>query len=101
MTSIITSGELSKKKKCNLFRINGMEEYLHLLTDLHPSIALADFIRDIKTATSFWIQENKVFPRFNRWGTGYCALTYCNPIPGTFAPGLSGFTAFSDRDILL
>ena len=31
-----------------LFQINGMEDHIHILSDLHPSIALADYIRDIK-----------------------------------------------------
>jgi REP element-mobilizing transposase RayT len=41
-----------KNKKCHLYRINGMEDHIHILSDLHPSIALADFVRDIKTASS-------------------------------------------------
>ena len=65
-----------KEKNCKLFRINGMEDHIHLFTDLAPSIALASLIRDIKTSTSFWIKKNKVFPMFKGWGAGYCALTY-------------------------
>jgi len=37
-----------KNKNCHLYRINGMEEHIHILTDLHPNIALADLIRDNK-----------------------------------------------------
>ena len=39
-------------KKCTLYRINAMEDHLHLLSDLHPGIALSDFMRDIKTSSS-------------------------------------------------
>ena len=38
-----------KNKNSHLYRINGVENHLHILTDLHPSIALADFMREIKT----------------------------------------------------
>jgi len=65
-----------KNKGCVLFRINGMEEHIHILSDLHPSIALADYIRDIKVSSSKWMKESGLFPDFKGWGIKYCALTY-------------------------
>ncbi len=65
-----------KNKNCHLFRINGMKEHIHILTDLHPSIALADFVRDIKTASSVWLKDSGDFPIFTGWADGYAALTY-------------------------
>ena len=53
-----------------------MKEHIHILTDLHPSIALADFIRDIKTASSIWLKDSDYFPNFTGWADGYAALTY-------------------------
>jgi len=46
------------------------------LTDLHPGIALADFVRDIKTASSIWLKDSDYFPNFIGWADGYAALTY-------------------------
>ena len=65
-----------KNKNCHLYRINGTEEHIHILTDLHPNIALADFIRDIKTASSIWLKDSRYFPNFMGWGDGYAAFTY-------------------------
>ena len=65
-----------KNKNCHLYRINGMEEHIHILTDLHAGIALADFIRDIKTASSIWLKDSDYFPNFIGWADGYAALTY-------------------------
>jgi putative transposase len=65
-----------KKKNCFLYRINGMEDHIHLLSDLHPSIALADYLRDIKTSSSLWLKKNEKFPAFEGWAEGYAALTY-------------------------
>lgn len=65
-----------KNKNCHLYRINGMEDHVHILTDLHPNIALADLVRDIKTASSIWLKESKHFPDFIGWANGYAALTY-------------------------
>ncbi len=36
-----------KNKQGFLYRINGMEEHIHILCDLHPSLALAGFMRDM------------------------------------------------------
>ena len=63
-------------KTCFLYRINGVENHMHLLCDLHPSIALADFIRDMKTSTSIWLKQSGKFPAFQGWALGYAALTY-------------------------
>jgi REP element-mobilizing transposase RayT len=65
-----------KNKNCVLYRINGIEDHIHLLSDLHPSIALADYIKDIKVASSIWIKQSQKFPHFAGWADGYGALTY-------------------------
>ena len=45
-----------KNKKCMLFRINGMADHIHILSDLHPSVALSDYIKDIKVASNKWMK---------------------------------------------
>ena len=74
-----------KNKNCVLFQINGMEEHIHFLSDLHPSIALADYIREIKVSSSKWMKASGHFPNFKGWGIKYCALTY----------------AYGDRDVII
>ena len=37
-----------KNHNCHVYRINGVEDHLHIVTHLHPSIALADLIKSIK-----------------------------------------------------
>jgi REP element-mobilizing transposase RayT len=64
-----------KNKGCHLYRINGIENHIHLLSDIHPSIALSDFIRDIKASSSKWMQESCLFPSFKGWADGYGAFT--------------------------
>ena len=65
-----------KSKNSVLHRINGLEDHIHLLSDLHPSIALADYIKDIKVASSIWMKQSGKFPHFTGWADGYGALTY-------------------------
>jgi putative transposase len=65
-----------RNKKCFLYRINGMEDHIHILSDLHPNVALADYVRDIKTATSVWLKQSGKHKKFEGWAEGYAALTY-------------------------
>jgi REP-associated tyrosine transposase len=65
-----------KNKKSHLYRINGIDDHIHILTHLHPTIALSDFIKDIKVSSSVMIKEKNLFPQFNGWQIGYGAFTY-------------------------
>jgi REP element-mobilizing transposase RayT len=64
-----------KNQNCHLYRINGIEDHLHILTGLHPTIALSGLVKDIKVATNGWIREQSMFPRFSGWQEGYGAFT--------------------------
>ncbi|MCX6273356.1 MAG: IS200/IS605 family transposase [Bacteroidetes bacterium] len=65
-----------KKKNCHMHGINGYQNHLHVVFELHPSVALADLVKDVKVSTSLWIKQNKVFPYFTGWGEKYGAFTY-------------------------
>jgi len=64
-----------KNKKCKLYRINGVEDHIHIICDLHPSCALADLVKDIKVSSSIWIKEKKIYPLFSNWAESYGAFT--------------------------
>ncbi|MDD3695191.1 MAG: transposase [Lentisphaeria bacterium] len=66
-----------KNKKSVLYRIGGMPDHLHLFVGMHPSLALADFIRDLKVSSNKWLKANrKIFPLFESWGSNYGAFSY-------------------------
>lgn len=65
-----------KEKKCHAYRINGVEDHLHIVTHLHPSIALASLIKDIKLASTDYIKNAGLFSKFGGWQDGYGAFTY-------------------------
>lgn len=67
-----------QSEKGRLFRINGVEDHLHILTSLHPTKPLADRVKDIKTGTSKWMKETGNFPHFDHWQDGYAAFTHSN-----------------------
>jgi len=65
-----------KNKKCKLYRINGIEDHIHIFSDLHPTVSLSDYIKDIKVASSIWMKADGNFPKFEAWQEGYGAFTY-------------------------
>jgi REP element-mobilizing transposase RayT len=46
-----------------------------MLVELHPSQSLAEFIRWIKSRTSRWIHEERIFSEFDQWQKGYAAFS--------------------------
>jgi len=64
-----------KNKISHLYRINGVENHLHILTDMHPSIAPMDFMRDVKVSTSLWMKSSGLFSSFKGWAEGYGSFT--------------------------
>ncbi|HNL37563.1 MAG: transposase [Saprospiraceae bacterium] len=63
-------------KKCHLYRINGVEDHLHIVLHLHPSVSLAGLVKDIKLASSIFIKNSGLFPMFDGWQDGYGAFSY-------------------------
>jgi len=54
-----------KNKNCYLYRIGGITDHIHMITSVHPSIALTSLIKDIKLASSAYIKTQQLFPKFN------------------------------------
>jgi putative transposase len=61
-------------KQGQLLEIGGVDDHLHILTVCSPRVAVADFIRDIKSNSSKWLREDKLQREFE-WQTGYAAFT--------------------------
>ena len=53
--------------------VGGVEDHVHLLISLRATHCLADFMRELKKASSVWVREN-LEPEFG-WQDGYAAFT--------------------------
>jgi putative transposase len=65
-----------KNSNCTLYRINGIGDHIHIFSDLHPSLSLAEYVKRIKVSSSLWMKETGKFPEFDGWQEGYGAFTY-------------------------
>jgi putative transposase len=69
ITGIITN------KNQKLMIVNGMPDHIHLLIGFKPDCNLSDLIRDIKSNSSKWINENKMLSGRFEWQRGFGAFT--------------------------
>ena len=68
-----------ENKKCKLYRINGGKEHIHLLIDIHPTIAVSTFVKDLKVSTSIWLKQQREFQNFEGWAEGFAIFTVSHP----------------------
>jgi REP element-mobilizing transposase RayT len=69
------SGILNHHNQYSL-AVNGYKDHVHLFFELHPTKALADIIRIVKTNSSKWINENSFVKGKFAWQEGYGAFSY-------------------------
>lgn len=50
-----------ENKKGYLYRINGVEDHIHLLVSIRPTESISNFIKDLKVSSNLWIKERGVF----------------------------------------
>ena len=61
-----------KNKSCHSYIVGGAINHFHIITHLHPTIALASMVKDIKMASHKMILKNgRLFLNFPGWQVGY------------------------------
>ncbi len=62
-----------------LFQVGGVEDHVHMVAALPPSVALAAFVRELKTASSRAVNKAGLLEERFEWQRGYGAFTL-NPL---------------------
>ena len=65
-----------QKKKCFVTIVGVFEDHIHIITHVHPNIAVSQLVKDIKLSTSSFIKSERLFPDFHAWGKWFGAFTY-------------------------
>jgi len=65
-----------KKKNQKPMIINGMPDHVHIFLGFSPDIAISDLVRDIKSNSTNFINDNKLIPGKFSWQRGFGAFTY-------------------------
>ena len=69
-------GGIFRNKNQKLIAIGGLEDHIHLLFGLRPSMAISDLIRDVKSDSTLFVNDKRfVRGKFN-WQEGFGAFSY-------------------------
>ena len=78
-------GGIIRGEKGKMIKIGGTTNHLHILTKLSPTISLSDFMRQLKTNSSKWINDDNKLDTLFSWQRGY----------GAFSVSVSALTSVS------
>ncbi len=53
-----------------------MPDHCHLLVGLNPQKSTADLVRDVKSGSSKWVNDQQLYYGKFAWQTGYGAFSY-------------------------
>jgi REP element-mobilizing transposase RayT len=67
-------GGILRAEGATLLEIGGIDDHVHLLARLKPTLAVADAVRVVKSNSSRWLNQ-EVLEECFRWQTGYGAFT--------------------------
>ena len=73
MYRFITS--IIKRNNCVHYRIGGIENHIHMLVDISPTVTLSNLMWDIKRSSSDWAKQSGMFHEFVGWGKEYAAFS--------------------------
>ncbi len=65
-----------QNKKNKMLAINGVADHIHIFIGYKPSVSIPDLVKDIKVASSLWIDERKLAKEKFNWQEGYGAFSY-------------------------
>lgn len=63
------------EKGINVLAVNGVEDHVHTLIQLHPAQNLSQVVKSIRTDASEWINETKLVANPFQWEEAYAALS--------------------------
>ena len=65
-------------KNHNIFplAVNGWKDHIHIFFELSPNLRISDIMRDLKSASSKWVNDNRFVLGKFQWQNGYGAFSY-------------------------
>lgn len=59
-----------------LLAINGVADHIHILIGMRPTCCLSDLVREVKKASTVFVNEKKFARTHFQWQNGYGAFSY-------------------------
>lgn len=68
-------GGISRALRCPPIQIGGVEDHGHVLSRLGRTITQADWVKELKRVSAFWLKEQGSFFDKFEWQAGYAAFS--------------------------
>ena len=68
-------GGIIRRHKGTALLIGGVSDHVHLYTSVPPTLAVSDFMRELKSVSSKWVNEQSRLEIPFEWQRGYAAFT--------------------------
>ena len=75
--------DFATKRGAKVWRIGGMPDHVHILCDIPATIAVADFVKLLKSESSKFMRVNTHFPEWMSWANGYGGFTVSSALRPT------------------
>lgn len=69
-------GNLVNETGCTNIIVNGVEDHVHLLVSLKPSVSISDLMKTVKAKSSKYINDNHLTEERFEWQRGYGVFSY-------------------------
>jgi REP element-mobilizing transposase RayT len=69
-------GQILKDHKCKPILINGVEDHLHILCEIHPTISISNLIKAIKIESSKYLKSKFPTSGFEGWQESYGIFSF-------------------------
>ena len=76
-------GNLINKTGCRTITVNGVEDHVHCLIEVKPSLSASFVMKNAKAKSSKWVNENGLLDSKFEWQSGFGAFSYSkSQVPG-------------------
>ncbi len=65
----------AKAKGIQILSLNGVEDHVHCLLQLHPTQNVSAVVHLLKGGSTFWLNQNKLINHEFKWQDGYAAYS--------------------------
>ena len=65
----------AKAKDFHIIAVNGVEDHIHCLLQLHPTQNVSSVIQLLKGESSHWLNQNKMVDDVFKWQDGYAVYS--------------------------
>ncbi len=69
-------GNLINEADCKTIIVNGVEDHVHCFIGLKPVVSISSLMKDVKSKSSKYVNDNQLTEKRFEWQEGYGAFSY-------------------------